>query len=89
MYNDNSKNLDNLNNRDKLENFTPGALSKAKSIICLVSIAADGSMKKSSLLENKKEDFMLRPKVCEQVSDNTMIIYGEDDKKYKVGKITF
>ncbi|MBC8173819.1 MAG: hypothetical protein H7X71_07930, partial [Chitinophagales bacterium] len=84
LFNDNDENLNKLSSDDKLKNY-----DGKRSVVSLVTISSDGSLKKSLLLENKEEGFILRPKICEQATDDDMIIYGELRNKYKVGKLTF
>lgn len=83
LFNDNEKNAQ-VNAKDKLANF-----NGKNSIVSLVTLSADGSMKKTIFLDNKEEGIILRPKICSQVSEDNMIIYGERKNTYKVGKLTF
>lgn len=83
LFNDKLKNLDILENDDKLLNF-----NGKRSVVASVRIARDGSMQKS-LLFDKKKGLILYPYICEQVSYDKMIIYGKVGRGYVVGKLTF
>lgn len=89
LFNDDAKNLDNVSEDDRLANFEGKGMGGKKALVVLVKISGDGTLTKALLLENKEEGFILRPKVCEQVSKTDLILYGELGNKYKVGKLTF
>ena len=48
-----------------------------------------GRYVKEALFDNKELGILTRPKVCEQISDNQMMIYGQLKKKYRMMRATF
>ncbi|MBL4709445.1 MAG: hypothetical protein JKY48_13490 [Flavobacteriales bacterium] len=90
VFNDNIKNLfgNTYSGKDKgkIKYFT----KKAKeSVAVLVEVDGDGRQVKEALFSAKETDLLIRPKVCEQTSDNELIIYGQKRKNQRLGKITF
>ncbi|UZR97885.1 hypothetical protein [Chondrinema litorale] len=83
IYNDNVKNV-MKNNPDRTYSF-----NGKKSVVVLATINKDGTLNRKLVSSNKAEKILTRPKSCEQIADNEMIIYGELRKYYKIGAIQF
>ncbi len=83
LFNDNEKNLSEKDPR----RIAP--YDGKSSIATLVTLRDDGSWNKSFVFSNKSEGVILRPLVCEQMSDNQMFIYAEKGKNYVIGTVTF
>jgi hypothetical protein len=71
IFNDNPKNLQNKAN-DKLYNF---ALKGG--VVVLVEMDKHGNMQKQALFNAREAEVITRPKVCEQVSANDVVIFGQ------------
>lgn len=84
IFNDNAKNL-KYDGKGAPYNFTRGR----ESIVMLVEVDSDGEQSREALTSLSDSGMLTRPKVCRQISDNEMIIYGMRGKKYKLGKVTF
>ncbi len=82
IYNDNPKNL--FPNNSKTFSF-----NGKKSVVTLATLSADGSFKRSLLFSNREERIVTRPKACEQMSLEQMVICGEWGRRAKVGILTF
>jgi hypothetical protein len=83
IFNDNLKNL-TIKDAKKTYNFNGKG-----SVITLATITSDGEYEKSMLASNASEEIIARPKVCEQVSNDQMIVYGEIRKTFKLARINF
>ncbi len=74
--------------RDKIYFIFNERIAK-RAPVMLATVSADGSVDMKDLFRNKDVDVVTRPSVCQQISRNEMIVYGELRRKYKFGKITF
>lgn len=84
VFNDNPKNLF-YKGKGKLYNFN----KSKESLVVLVTVESDGTQIKEALFSAKDTKILTRPAVCEQISDNEMIIFGQKRKKHRFAKITF
>ncbi|MGK0379982.1 MAG: hypothetical protein ACJA1Z_003812, partial [Patiriisocius sp.] len=55
----------------------------------LVQVDSDGRQVKEALFNAKEAELLIRPKVCEQISNNELVIYGQKRKTERFGKIVF
>ncbi len=85
VFNDNPKNLHKQSNDRKIYNYTKGK----ESVVVLVTLNGKGEMKKEALFQERDTKTTTKPKVCEQISKNHMIIYSERNKKAKFARLTF
>ncbi len=83
IFNDNPKNI-RIKDSKRIYNF-----NGKKSVVTLATISKDGSYEKSILLNNRDQEVITRPKVCEQTSKDEMILYGELRKKFRLARVTF
>ena len=81
IFNDNPDNLQEADPQ-RIKNF-----NGKSSVATLITINADGKWNKSLLFSNRDEGVILRPKICEQISDNEFFLYAERGKDYVIGKI--
>ncbi|MBX2843342.1 MAG: hypothetical protein KTR26_16340 [Flammeovirgaceae bacterium] len=81
IYNDNIKNIKN-NNPNSTAYF-----NGKKSVVVLASVDKEGQMKRRLVSSNRAENIICRPKSCEQITDNEILIYGEKRKSYKLGLV--
>ncbi len=84
VFNDNPKNLF-YKGEGKLYNFNKGK----ESLTVLVELDSDGKQTREALFSSGEADILTRPKVCEQISENEMILFGQRRKTHRFAKITF
>jgi hypothetical protein len=82
LFNDSPKNLDNAPG-DRTVNFS----GRNNSVVVLVRIDKDGTLEKAPLFTAKDADVITRPKVCEQVSSNEVILYGQKKSNHKFARV--
>jgi len=83
LFNDNAKNL----TADKMDKVA--AYNGKKSVVSMVTLDAEGNYEKELFMQNKVAGIILRPKICEQINDDELFIYGELKKLYRIGVVTF
>jgi hypothetical protein len=82
-----NENLKNMMLKD--ENRMKYMNNPRKAIVALVTINQNGNMKKTPLFAAKDQKVIVRPKIFNQVSQNSAIIYGQRKKSYKLGRMNF
>lgn len=82
VYNDNRRNLDPDVRR--LQNF-----NGRNSVVVLSEINKDGALKITPLFDNRETSLITRPKVCRQISRNSMAIYSELRNKFRFAELEF
>ena len=85
VFNDNPKNLHKESNDLKIYNYTKGK----ESVVVLVTLDGNGEVKKEPLFQERDTKTTTKPKVCEQISRDHMIIYSERNKKATFARLTF
>ncbi|MBI9053411.1 MAG: hypothetical protein JEY96_06305 [Bacteroidales bacterium] len=84
VFNDNPENL----SYDGVG--TPAIFTKGRnSIVVLVELNSKGDYTRETLFSTKDEEIFTRPKVCEQISEKEMILYGQKKRTHRFAKITF
>ena len=84
VFNDNPKNL--FPKAGKSYNFKPG---KRESTVVLVTLDMLGNQKKVPLFMTADAAVIIRPKVCEQISENELVVFGQRKKNQRFAKIKF
>jgi hypothetical protein len=82
LFNDSPKNLDNAPG-DRTVNFS----GRSNSVVVLVRLDKEGNLDKAPLFTAKDADVITRPKVCEQVSANEVILYGQKKSNHKFARV--
>jgi len=86
LFNDNPENLlEKTNDSKKYKNFS----GQKGSIVVLVEVKNDGTYTKEALFKMVDAEVMIRPKVCELISKNEMVIFGQRRKTERFAKLTF
>ncbi|MDH3710007.1 MAG: hypothetical protein OER04_08980 [Cyclobacteriaceae bacterium] len=85
VFNDNPKNLHKQSSDLKIHNFTKGK----ESVVVLVSVDGKGEVKKEPLFQVRDTNTYTKPKVCEQISRDQMIIFSQRNRKTKFAKLNF
>ncbi len=86
IFNDNPKNLlESTTDSKKFATFS----NQKGSVAVLVEVDKDGNYKKEPLFKTVDAEVMIRPKVCEQISSNEMILFGQRKKAERFARLTF
>ena len=83
IFNDNPDNLD----YDGKGRPTNTILRKAA--VVLVSLDKEGKQTKQPLFTSKDVEVMIRPKVCEQISNHEVILFGQRGKHQQFASVAF
>ncbi len=84
IFNDNPKNL-YYKGTGAVQRYT----GRKNSIVTVVEVDNDGKKNRAALYKTSDFTVATRPKVCEQISNNEMIIFGQKKKTQQFGKATF
>ena len=84
VFNDNPKNLF-YKGEGKLYNFN----KSKESLVVLVTLDNEGNQTREALFSAKEADILTRPIVCEQISKNEMILFGQRKKTHRFARISF
>ena len=84
VFNDHPKNL-YYTGSGKLFNFNKGP----ESLVVLATLDSQGKLTREGLFFAKQADILTRPLVCEQVSENEMVLFGQRKKTHRFAKLTF
>lgn len=86
IYNDHVDNIDLDDDKGRIYTWRRG---KKSSMIMYTTVDKDGNVTRTPIGSVKESDVMTRPKVCEQISDDKFVLYGQkSSKKYKFAIIT-
>jgi hypothetical protein len=84
IFNDNPKNLD-YTGIGKVFNYHGGQ----ESLIMLVNLDQSGKQKRQPLFRSLDVEVIARPKVCEQITNNEVILFGQRKKTQQFASVTF
>ncbi len=85
IYNDHKDNLD-MEKTKRLKNFN---LSDRNGVVVIATIDNSGKLTREVLVDNTETDVIIRPKVCEQIDDTHLLLFGERRKMEQFGMVTF
>jgi hypothetical protein len=85
IFNDNPKNMSAILQQGKRYNFVPYKESE----VIIAQIDKNGIITKKSLFASLKKDIITRPKVCEQISEKEMVIFGQKKTTQRFSMIVF
>jgi hypothetical protein len=60
-----------------------------RSVVTMVQVNGKGEMERESLFSMKDSEVMTRPKVCEQISPDKLILFGELKNLHRFTEVTF
>lgn len=83
IFNDNPENL-NYDGKGRPANY-----NAKKSVVVLVSLDKDGKQAKQPIFNTVDAEVIVRPKVCEQISNHEVILFGQKGKKQQFAKMSF
>ncbi len=84
VFNDNPKNL-TYTGDGKMAYFNKGK----SSIVALVELDMNGNQKMEALFTARDVEVLTMPRVCEQVSEKELIVFGQRGKTHRFAKISF
>jgi hypothetical protein len=84
IFNDNPKNVE-YKGTGKVLNYGGGK----QSLVMMVSLDAKGKQKRQPLFRTLDAAVIARPKVCEQITNNEVILFGQRKKTQQFASITF
>jgi hypothetical protein len=83
IFNDSPENMD-YDGKGRPDNY-----NARKSIVVIVSLDANGKQTKQPIFKSGDVEVIARPKVCEQISNRDVILFGQRKKKQQFAKVTF
>jgi len=83
IFNDNPENLA-YDGKGRPDNF-----KARKSMVVIVTLDADGKQTKKPIFNSIDVEVIARPKVCEQISNREVILFGQRKKKQQFARLTF
>jgi len=84
VFNDNPKNLF-YKGSGKIYNFN----KSKESLVVMVELDAQGKQSREALFSVKESDILTRPMVCEQISKDELVLFGQRKKTHRFAKLTF
>lgn len=91
IFNDHLKNM-TYQEGDRVRLFTArgnDGFGNIKSIVTLVNIDEEGKMTRNTLTSTEETNVLTKPLFCRQLSNNSMILFGENMRKHQFAKVTF
>ncbi|HXA01475.1 MAG TPA: hypothetical protein VNW99_05765 [Cytophagaceae bacterium] len=85
IFNDNPKNMSANLAPGKRYNFVPYKESE----VVIAQIDHHGNITKKSLFSSLKKDIITRPKVCKQISEKEMVIFGQKKTTQRFSMLVF
>lgn len=86
VYNDDEASLDSTK-MSKRKYFTIGG--KNTKVVAIATLDFSGKLTREILIDTKEIEVVIRPKVCEQIDDEHMLLFGERKKKEQFAVVTF
>jgi hypothetical protein len=84
IFNDNPKNVEK-GGSGKIANYGGGKVS----LVVMVSLDASGKQTRKPLFRSLDAVVIVRPKVCEQITNNEIILFGQRKKTQQFASVTF
>jgi hypothetical protein len=84
IFNDNPKNLEEDKKEGKAANY-----KASKSVVVIVSLDQKGNVTKQPIFNSVDVEVITRPKVCEQISNREVILFGQRKKNQQFARVTF
>ena len=73
-----------LDDDEKADNYNP-----KKSVVVVVSVDQKGVVTKKPITNSKDVDVITVPKVCEQISNTDVVLFGKRKKTQQFGLLHF
>jgi hypothetical protein len=84
IFNDNPRNLTTKNGR-----LYPMNTASKEALVVLVEMDGEGRQTKMPLFLSTDAEVIIRPKVCEQIADNQLVVFGQRRRNHRFARITF
>ncbi len=84
VYNDNARNFGPTADVDRIRSFSPN-----RSVLVVAQLTRDGQLTTRPLFENKEKSVILRPKLSQQTGPAELLLYGEEERKYRLVRVVF
>ena len=84
LYNDNPRNFETERTAGRIYNYNGG-----RSVIALAEVQRTGEVQFYALQSNQEIPVISRPKMCKQTGSREMILYGERNRRYMFGRLSF
>lgn len=85
MFNDNRKNIEASNQ----EKITDAFITKGQSVIAIVALDENGNQSRKRLMKLQDTKVLMMPKLCQQVAENEVILFGKWKASHKFARIIF
>ncbi len=85
IFNDNRANL-NPKKQGELKNYT---FRDKDGIVTLATVSRDGKVTREALVNDSEIEVGVRPKVCDQINDNQILLFGEKRSKDQFAIVDF
>ena len=82
LYNDHPDNF-------RTDRRRRGSFEEQNEVLAITEIRRSGEMATQPLFFNKDAGIITRPRRCIQISARQMLIYGEEERSYRLGLLTF
>jgi hypothetical protein len=83
LFNDSPKNLENeVKGR-------PANYNASRSVVVIASLDQNGNLTKQPIFNAVDAEVIMRPKVCEQISNHEMILFGQRRKNQQFARLQF
>jgi len=83
LFNDSPKNL------EEETKGRPANYNAKKSVVVIVSLDQNGNLTKQPIFNAVDAEVIMRPKVCEQISNKEIILFGQRKKNQQFARLTF
>ncbi len=85
IYNDHRDNLESEKSK-RIKNFN---LGDRNGVVTIATVDDNGVVTRDILFDNTETEVIIRPKVCDQIDDSHMLLFGERRKMEQFGIVTF
>ena len=85
IYNDHKDNLESEKSK-RIKNFN---LGDRNGVVTIATVDDNGVVTRDVLFDNTETEVIIRPKVCDQIDDTHMLLFGERKKMEQFGIVTF
>ena len=84
IFNDNPKNL-TLEPGQRIRNFGAGK----ETLVVLVTVDSNGGLEERAAFSIRDTDVVTIPKVCRQIGDRELVVFGQRKKSHRLGVVIF
>ncbi|MFZ7114627.1 MAG: hypothetical protein ACO1G9_04530 [Bacteroidota bacterium] len=85
IYNDHRDNLDSEKSK-RIKNFN---LGDKNGVVTIATVDDNGVVTRDILFDNTETEVIIRPKVCDQIDESHLLLFGDRRKMEQFGIVTF